>query len=387
MERRFAVVALVVVLLVGVLLVSMPRFSGGGWTIAGNVSGTGVIKLGVAYPLTGSAASWGEAALDGALVAVDELNDNGGVNGRRLELVVEDTKCEPLQGVSAVRKLVGGDGVKYLIGDICSSVVVPAGGVAEQSRVLMMAQGSSPEITSLGDFVFRNWPSDAKQGEMIAAYAFSKIGLRRLAIINVNNPYGKGLAGVVEKAFKQAGGKVVLHEEFNSPNSDFRSVLAKAKAANPDALYVVSEVEDAFIARQARELGIGAQILGADTISTQTNLDNAQGALEGAVFSRPFFDENSSAALKFAAGFNTRFGKPPGLFFVSAHGYDAVKIVAGALDGLAYEDVDGVKARLYATRNYPGASGSTSFDSNGDVVKPYGIYAIRDGREALLQVG
>lgn len=344
------------------------------------------MTVGVLYPLSGPVASWGEPARNGAILAMEEINRQGGIDGRSLRLVVEDSRCEPATGIAAAKKLFDVDGVKYLVGDICSAVVVPVAASAEQEGVVVMAQGSSPDISQLGDNIFRNWPSDEYQGRTVASYAYNEMGLRKVAVLNLNNPYGNGLASSFREHFTALGGAVVLEERFEQAHDDFRTPLLKAQELGAEALYSAAQEKDPLIARQQRELGLDLQLLGADAMATPAMVKAAQGALEGAVYAYPYFNESDRRVEAFRKAYSERFGGEPGLLLVAAHGYDAMMLLAEGLEGGDYEDTARVKERLYATSDYPGLSGITAFDENGDVHKPYGIYRIVNGTGVLLAV-
>jgi len=340
------------------------------------------VKIGVLYPISGAAASWGEPALSGVQLAVSEINAKGGINGKTITLIVEDSQCEPSGGVSAINKLIHVDQVNYIIGDICSAVVVPTAPIAEQNKVIMIAQGSSPDITSLGDYIFRNWPSDAYQGAVMAKYSYKDLNLRTVAILNVNNPYGNGLADAFESNFEGFDGKVLLHERFEQGSKDFRTALQKIKKLYPEALYIVGQTEDPLITLQTKELGLQVQLLGGDNFGTPDAIEAAKGSFEGAIFSYPAFDEKTSVVQEFKQNFEDFHGREAELLLVAAHGYDAMNILARAMDGIEYARTDLVKDKIYKIQNYPGVSGITSFDSNGDVVKKYSVNKIVDGEIA-----
>lgn len=359
----------------------------GGYYLFSNKPDLGdeTIKIGVIYPVTGGASSWGAPAEQGVELAVNEINGEGGINGRKVELIVEDSQCEPAKGVSAINKLINVDKVKYVIGDICSAVVVPTAPIAEENSVVMMAQGSSPDITGIGDYIFRNWPSDSYQGELMAKYVFNELGIKEIAILNVNNPYGNGLADAFQEGFLELGGEVALREKYEQGSKDFKTTLLKIKDKGIKAIYTVSQLEDAVIIRQVEEIGLDdVQIIGADSMATQEIRDATGDAIEGVIYSFPQFDEESEIVMNFQDRFEALFGHKSDLVNVAAHGYDAMNILSVALDGVPYENVDKVKNNIYNIKNYDGVSGSTTFDENGDVIKPYGIYTIKNGESVLL---
>lgn len=343
--------------------------------------GEDTVKIGVLYPVSGPAASWGLPARDGVILAANYWNGLGGIDGKKIELVIEDSKCNPQEGVTAMNKLVHVDGVRYVIGDICSAVVVPTAPVAEENDVIVLAQGSSPEITPLK--VFRNWPSDARQGRIIATYAYEVLGFRSVAVIGVNNPYGNGLSETFSDVFSELGGEIPLKESYEQEERDFRTVLLKVKELEVDALYLAPQVEGPFIAKQARELGIDVPFISADTVGDPEAVEAAEGAFEGTVFAYPFFNETNSDVVMFKEMFVREFAREPESLLVAAHGFDAMNIMAMAIEGSSTPEE--VREAMAAT-SHEGISGDTAFDKNGDVTKPYGVYILSEGEPELLSV-
>jgi branched-chain amino acid transport system substrate-binding protein len=371
MKKSYIISGVVVVVLIVVIIL-----------ISGKApSSNGPIKLGVLYPLTGDAVSIGDPIKKGVELAVKEINDQGGINGRLLEPIYEDSKCEPKTGVSGATKLINIDKVSFIIGDICSAVVIPIAPIAEQNKVVVMAQGSSPDITTIGDYIFRNWPSDSYQGELISGFAINKLNLKKFAILSEDQAYSSGLAKAFKEGVLGSGGEIIAEESFKTSDKDYRTQLTKIKNTKPDAIYLSSSVYFGLIAKQMKDLGINAQIIGGDGLGTDQSLKDAAGSLEGAYYAFPYFDENSKETQDFQNKFSTMFGEKSAIVNVSAHGYDAVYLLSLALKSCS-EDFTStcVKNEIYKIKDFPGVSGKTTFDQNGDVEKPYAIYKITDGK-------
>ena len=164
------------------------------------------IEIGVSAPLTGSLAVWGNNTLRGIQLAADEVNAAGGVSGRKIELVVEDSRCEPEEAVKILRSFIEARHIQVVLGADCSADVLAMAPVAQDKQVVLFSTGASnPEISHAGDFVFRNWPSDALQGRLTARYARDIGGFRRAAILYVDNAYGQGLDDVFRREFEAMG--------------------------------------------------------------------------------------------------------------------------------------------------------------------------------------
>jgi len=320
------------------------------------------------------------------VLALKELNDSGGIGNRQVQAIYEDSKCDPQTGVSAVQKLINIDHVRFIIGDVCSPVVVPVAPIAEANKVVVLAQGSSPDITNLGDYIFRNWPSDAYQGKVVADYVFGDLGLKKAALLVENQAYATGLADAFSSNFTHDGGQVTETEYYKTGDKDYRTQLSKIKAQKPDAIYIAVSTDFGLIAKQIRELKIDAQIIGADGLGSQQSLSDAQGSLEGAYYGFPAFDEKSQIVIDFQNKYQAMFGTTSPFVNVSAHGYDAVNIMAIALRSCLPDlDTGCVKDKLYSIKDFPGVSGNTTFDKNGDVQKPYSIYKIVGNKPVVVK--
>lgn len=346
----------------------------------------GNIIIGAVYPLTGGAASWGVPAKEGIELAVSEINNNGGISGRKVEVIYEDSKMDPKEGVTAVQKLINVDGVKYILGDIVSGVVLATAPIIEQNRVLNIVQGSNPDITDAGDYIFRNWASDSFQAKNMARYAYTEAGYRKMAVVNVNTAYGNGLGDSFKKEFEKLGGKISVKENYVDETKDFKTILLKVKTKDSvDAIYLApNPAEAVIVVKQIKEAGLTLPILAGDVMQ-----EFAKGAdsklFEGIIYSTPLFSVEDSLAKEFATKYEIFFNKKSAMTVVSAHTYDAMNILAKAMRETKSTDVEKVKNYIYQIKNYPGVSGDTTFDQNGDVSKPFGIYKVEKGEAILIE--
>ena len=174
------------------------------------------IKLGVTIPLTGDLASFGTGEKDAMEIAAQEINSAGGINGKKLELVIEDTKCDAKEGISAANKLINIEKVSVIVGEVCSGSVLAMAPITEQSKTILFATAaSSPKITNAGDYVFRDYPSDAYQGKFAAEYSYNKLGKRKVGLLYMQIDYGIGVKDAFKNRFKELGGQVVSEERGN----------------------------------------------------------------------------------------------------------------------------------------------------------------------------
>lgn len=341
-----------------------------------------MLKIGVLFPLTGDAASYGEKGQKAIDMAIEQINADGGIHGKNVVVVYEDSRAEPQTGVAAIRKLISIDKVPAVVGDIVSSVTLPAAPIAEKNKVVLLAPTSSaPAITNAGEYIYRIWPSDLAEGKAIARYAYDH-GYRRAAIMHLNNDYGITIADIFTKTFNSDDSKVILNEGYLAEDSDFRTVLHKISQANPDVIYLAGYYADiSKIMRQAREVGIKQQFLGVTALEDNKFLELAGTSAEGVIYPLATgFDPASSDPViqKFIRDFNNKYHYEPG--WVEAHAYDAFMLISQATQEVS-EPVDGTKIKQYLDGMgiYKGATGDIRFDKNGDVTKPVVFKTVRNG--------
>ncbi|MDP7069049.1 MAG: ABC transporter substrate-binding protein, partial [Candidatus Peribacteraceae bacterium] len=218
-------------------------------------SDSGPIKLGYIGPLTGEAASYGKDTLNGALLAINEINEAGGVNGRMIELIAEDGRCTGTDAASAAQKLVNVDKVIAIIGGQCSGETLAAAPIAESAQVVMISPiSSSPDVTAAGDFIFRDYPSDALKTKAMAGY-FEKEGIKKIAAITENTDF----AVAFRDALKENIGDALVFDEMVEPGTkDFRSLMARLKDEDFDAFFPNGQTPAAMAAmmQQLREQGL-----------------------------------------------------------------------------------------------------------------------------------
>lgn len=337
------------------------------------------IKIGAVLPLTGSAAVWGKNAKMGIEIALDEINDNGGIKGASVEVLYQDSQSEPSKAVSALQHMISVEKVPAVIGDIASSSVLSMAPVAERNKVVLLSPGASnPDITDAGEFIFRNWQSDALEGEVDAEFGFGELEWRRVGVLSVNNAYGQGLRQVFEREFQARGGEIVVSETFEQGATDMRAQLNKIPQAKLDGVYLPGyPPEMAALLKQAKELGLDLPILSVQAFDDPKILELAGDAAEGVVFSVPKPpDPEEKIVADFIAHYKARHNQEPGV--CSDTGYDALRIIAWAMRQ-AGTDADAVRKQLLELKDFPGAAGVTTFDEKGDVVKPFVFKRVQHG--------
>jgi branched-chain amino acid transport system substrate-binding protein len=340
------------------------------------------IKIGAILPLAGPGAKYGENLKQGIDLAVEEINNAGGIKGSTIRIVYEDEGMgRPTEAVAAARKLINVDKIPVIIGAMGSSNSLAIAPIAEENRVILFSPASSaPKLTEAGDYIFRNTVSDIFDGQQMAQFAWNTLGVKTVAILYVNNDYGVGVRDAFKKKIEAFGGKVISVDAYEQDATDFRAQLFKVKQVKPETIYLVGYQEMILILRQAKELGIDAQILSTVMFEDPEILAKVGDAAEGVIYTGRAYDPTSEGkeVKEFLKAFKLKYGKEPDMHF-AANGYDAVKILEIAIERGGYTS-EGIKNALYKIKDFPGVSGLTTFDENGDVIKPFRMRMVKDGR-------
>jgi branched-chain amino acid transport system substrate-binding protein len=358
MNKNLLKIIVVIVLVVGCVLL----FKNGG--TAQNKNETGPIKIGVIEPLTGGAASYGEATRNGFLLAVEEINAAGGINGRKIEAVYEDSKCSGKDALSAASKLINVDKVQYLAGAMCSSEVLAALPLTEPKTILFFGQGSSPDITGKGKYFFRTFPSDALSGKALAEKFVPQY--KKIAIISEKTDYAIALSKTFSANAKQLGASILADETFTSGETDFKAYLLRIKTQNPDFIFVNPQTGQsaAIIIKQAKSLGIKAQF--ATFFMTGDEFVKANDSVNGTIIlDLPSLNVENAAAKKFLDAYEARF-KLKDYPFMAAQMYDYAYLLKQTIEKSG-DSANANRDYLKSMQKYSGVIGDFSFDQNGDV--------------------
>ena len=330
----------------------------------------GSFRIGVMESLTGAGETYGTVASQSKQMAADEINAAGGVNGRKLELIIEDSQCSAKEAITAYNKLTDVDGVKIILGTSCSSAMLGAAPLAEADGIILFSGlASNPDIAKAGDYIFRTQISDIQVGINTGDLLWAD-GIRTLATITEATDYAEGVRRTSVAQFEKRGGKVVAEERYASDITDFRTQLQKLFAANPDALHLApqSEFASGTIIKQAREVGYDGPIY-AETISVgTTSLEVAGEAATGMKAITADLDPDNKKGQEVLANFRERYNYVT-LPWHLGSAYDDVYITAECLKQTNDDqDADGFRDCMYDI-TWSGAIGNNySFDSDGEVV-------------------
>ncbi len=353
--------------------------------IVGHAGHDNTFKVGFVGPLTGDAASYGTSAQQGVELAVADINKNGGIDGKKVQVIYEDGKCTGQDAISATQKLINIDHVKFILGGGCSGETMAMGPVVQSAHVLALSSMSSdPQISQLGDYVFRNHPSDDEAGLALANLIYVTKNTPQAAVIAENTDYSQGIKQVFVNDYSQAGGQVPVNESFDTGTTDFRSILGKVKDSGVTAVFVDAQTEASGIqiVNQMKQLGITAQVYIAYLTGDNIKKDPA---FAGAIAVDLPGLGSSTQANQFSADFKAMFNQDPNYPYFAAASYDALHLFR---DGIAKvgDDPTAVSKYLYGIPSYTGAAGTYHFDSNGDVVGiSLSIKQLVNGNWVLLQ--
>ncbi len=364
-SRVFAIVALVVAML------ALSACGGGG----------GTIKVAILAPLSGDVATFGQSTRDGVMLAVEEWNAKGGIDGKKIEVVVEDSQCNAEAAVSAANKVIDQNGVKFIIGEVCSSASIPVSEIAVAKNIFQISPTSTNPAVTVGESgtkptIFRACFIDPFQGKVGAKFALEKLGAKTAAVfLDQGNDYVRGLAEVFIQEFQAGGGKVVVKETYTGDDSDFSAILTKVKDANPDVLYLPDYYSTVnLIAAQAKEKGITAVMLGGDGWDS-ADLDRA--AVDGGYFTNHFSDQDSRAIVQdFVKKYSAKYGAAPDA--LAALAYDAANILFQGIDKTGKADPVAV-AKTVETGTFEVVSGKVSYDANHNPVKAAVVLQVKGG--------
>jgi len=340
------------------------------------------IPVGLYGALSGSEAAFGQATLQGAQLAVEEINAAGGVLGRKIRLIPEDDSGKAEEAAAVVTKLITSDNVIALIGENSSNQSLAAAPIAQASGVPMISPSSTnPNVTKKGDYIFRVCFTDPYQGKALATFVRKNLNLETAAILKDNkNDYSVGLAEFFGKEFAALGGRVVSEQSYTGGDNDFRPQLTRIKPAAPQALFIPGFYTDVGqIAIQARDLGLSVPLVGGDGWDSPKVIEIGGKSVEGSYFSdHYFFDEPRPAVQRFVGEIRRRHGRNPEAN--TALGYDAVRILAEAIKAAGSLDRAKIRDAIAATRDFQGVSGVITMGPDRDPIKPVAMIRIENGR-------
>lgn len=374
---KFAALLMIILLMAGILAGCGSQASDG-------------IKIGLLNEMTGGNATFGQSSANGAKLAIKEANAKGGVIGKQIQAVVADNKSEPSESANAMTKLVTQDKVVAVTGVFASSNAIAASSVAEASKMPFLAVGATnPKVTvddksgKVKDYSFRICFIDPFQGTVGANFVLNTLKLNKAVILVDNSSdYSKGLSAFFKEAFTKGGGSILAEEAYLQKDQDFKTVLTKVKALNPEIIYVPGYYEEVGkIVKQARELGITAPVVGGDGWDSPKLVEvGTAAALNNTYFTNHYSVEDTSAVSKaFVEAYKKEYGQAPDAMAVLA--YDAANVLIDAIKRANSTDAGKIREALAATKEYPAVTGATTLNATHDAVKSAVIIEMKDGKQ------
>lgn len=363
-----------------------PKTENGG---AGTTDAGGEIVVGEYGSMTGGQATFGQSTHNGIMLAVDEINGAGGVNGRKLKVLTEDDQSKAEEAANAVTKLISQNNVVAVLGEVASSNSLAAAPICQANKIPMITPSSTnPRVTEVGDYIFRMCFIDPYQGEAMANYLSRQAGLKRAAIlIDVKSDYSTGLAEFFERTFTANGGQIVGKQSYAQGDSDFRSQLTSIKASNPEVIFVPGYYNDiGQIAIQARDLGMTMPLAGGDGWESPKLIEIGGKALEGCFYSNHYHVEDPSPAVRdFVQKYTERYGTAPDS--LAALGYDSTKVLADAIKRAGTTDGPKLREAIAATKNFSGVTGNITLGPDRNPIgKKLVVLEIKNGQLVLKAV-
>jgi branched-chain amino acid transport system substrate-binding protein len=358
------------------------------FAVACNSSPTGTtddttIKIGYFGDLTGPTFNFGQSANNGVLMAAAQLNQAGGINGKKLDVVILDDRGSPEEAARLTGNLIDKDKVVAIIAGGTSGNSRAAAPKAQSSGIPLISPSSTdPAVTKVGDFIFRACFVDSFQGEVMARFAVNTLKAQKAAILfDFNSPYGRGLTDYFELSFAKLGGSIVLKQSYTQGDSDFKGQLSSIKAAEPDVIYIPGYYGDvAIIAKQARAIGITQPLLGGDGWDAPELWQLGGDSLNGSYISTHYSaDDPSTAIQEFVQEYRQRYGN----LLPDAHAalaYDAMRLLVDAIGRAGTTESRKLREALAQTKNFSGVTGLISMDADRNAVKPAAVLKLEDAR-------
>ena len=364
--------------------------SGGGSADGGNKQTGDTIKIGVNLELSGKVAGYGSQEKDGIELAVEQINKDGGILGKKVKLVVKDNKSDNNEAATAAANLATNDKVVAIIGPAtsgASKAVIP--NVTKAQVPFITPSGTDDSVTmnngKVQEYVFRSSFQDSFQGKVLAQYATDKLDSKKVAILGDNSSdYAIGLTKAFKSEYK---GDVAIEENFTSGDKDFQAVLTKIKNSDFDVLYVPGYYEEAgLIIKQAREMGITQPILGADGFGDEKIVQLAGASNVSDVYYTGHFSILAPAndtVQPFIDAFKEKYGTEPSTF--NALAYDAMNMIKQAITDQKSADSAAITKGLASLKNFEGVTGNISIDKDHNPEKSVVVIKYTDGKESSAE--
>ncbi len=333
------------------------------------------ILLGSYSSNTGATATFGIFQKRGIDMAVEEINASGGINGKKIKHINYDNKSDNDETLAVVNRLISQDNVIAIIGEATSGKSKIGGQVAQQNKIVMLtSSATNPEVTKIGNYIFRACFIDPFQGYVMAKFMTENLKMKKAAILrDIKSDYSVGLSDVFISEFKKMGGEIVTDISYQEGDIDFKSQLTAIKAKNPDAIFVPGYYNEvALLARQLKDLGMKQPMLGGDGWSSPDLYKIAKDAINGHYFSNHYTTESTDPkTVDFVKKFKTQFKEDADV--MAALAYDATYMMAEAMTKASADNKtltrESIREEMTKIKDFHGVTGKMSMNANRDAVK------------------
>lgn len=388
------------VLLIGILAACSGETSSDGDSADGEESSSeesssgdgGELHIGANLELSGAVATYGSSISEGIDLAVEEINESGGINGMQVKVTKVDNKSDAAEATNGAIKLTSQDQVTAIIGAATSGNTLAQAEIANDTETILLSpSATAPNVTvnedgSLNEYVFRTSYIDPFQGTIAANFALDELGVKTAAIYADNaSDYAKGLGEAFKETFEAGGGEIVAEEAYVAKDTDFKSTLTRIKSAEPEFVFIPGYYEEVgLIVKQARELGIDVPLMGADGWDSPTLLDLAGAdALNNTYITNHYSSDDPDETIQnFVTKFKEKYdGNAPNAFH--ALGYDAVYLLKDAIERAGSTEPAAIKEALEATEELALVSGVITIDEDHNPIKSATILEYVDGEQVF----
>jgi branched-chain amino acid transport system substrate-binding protein len=348
---------------------------------------TTTIKIGAFLPLTGATSAYGISSLNAIKLATEQVNQAGGIDGKMVELVVEDDHSNTAEVPEIVNKLINDAKVDALIAEPVSTRAMVAAPIAQRNRVVMISSASvKPELTMQGDYIFRACFISSTEGEAIAKFAFNKLKARTAAVfLDEKNDYAMVLAGFFKESFTKLGGKIVIEQRYADSDNDMSAQMVAIKSKAPDVLFAPGFYTTApKVAQHFKRFALKAKLIGSDGWDSPNLMEGGSEPFEGVYFANHFWAGSEDTIIsKFVSNYRAKYGVAPDAGAATA--YDAARMLFDVFRRAKSKESTAVRDALAQTKNFPGVTGNITLDANRNAHVPVYMLRIEKGGKFTLQ--
>lgn len=350
------------------------------------------IRIGLITPLSGDVKTFGESVRNSFLIAVEEANARGGVAGMKITYVIQDDRNDPTEAANVANLLVNQHRVKAIVGSVTSKTTIPVSDIIQAAKIpTITPTATNPKVTVADgkrkDYMFRACFIDPFQGAVLAKFSRETLQGKNAAVLfDASNDYSKGIAEVFRDAFRKLGGKVTAYESYGKDDVDFSALLTKVKASGADILFLPDYYNKVgLIARQAREKGINARMVGPDGWDSPDLVKIAGSAIEGGYFSNHYSpDDRRPEVVAWVKKYKERYGQVPDALGTLA--YDGTNLLFEAIRKAGSDDPKKIRDAIASIRDFKAVSGKSTMDGNGDMIKSAAILKIEGGKQKFVKM-